>query len=228
MIKKARSHKLTVIVIVLIAGAVAGWRYWDKQLRDKIIPRQFAAVEQGQVYRSGCIHPRLIRKVIEENDIEVIVSLMGQYRPEEAAARELGIELKQYRLDGDGSGDIVLYANAIEHIVRAKEQGKPVLVHCSAGTMRTGAAVAFYRMLVLGQRDNGRIVGEMKKHGWKTRKIHLPDYINRHMYALAAILKDRGVIDKIPNPIPQIESRGATIYTIEELQRTDSVFGKDS
>jgi hypothetical protein len=228
MIKKARSHKLTVTVIVLIAGAVAGWRYWDKQLRDKIIPRQFAAVEQGQVYRSGCIHPRLIRKVIEENDIEVIVSLMGQYRPEEAAARELGIELKQYRLDGDGGGDIVLYANAIEHIVRAKEQGKPVLVHCSAGTMRTGAAVAFYRMLVLGQRDNGRIVGEMKKHGWKTRKIHLPDYINRHMYALAAILKDRGVIDKIPNPIPQIESRGATIYTIEELQRTDSVFGKDS
>ena len=63
-----------------------------------------------------------------------------------------------YKLEGDGSGDINFYAETIEHIVEAKEAEKPILVHCAAGTMRTGAAVAFYRLLVLEEDDNKRIL----------------------------------------------------------------------
>ncbi len=220
--KKKRSKRFNIILTVVLVAVGAGWRYWHKDLRFKVIPRRFAAVEQGQVYRSGLIHPRILRKVLKANDIQIIVSLNGGYKPEEAAAEELGIELKQYRLDGDGSGDITCYANTIEHIVRAKEAGKPILVHCAAGTMRTGAAIAFYRMLVLGQRDNRRILREWKKHGWKTNKTHLPNYVNRNMYRLASILRDRGIIDEIPNPIPQIESRRATTYNFDQLQTMDS------
>lgn len=220
--KKKRSNRFNIILTIVLITVGVGWRYWHKDLRHKVIPRRFAAVEQGQVYRSGLIHPRILRKVLEKNDIQMIVSLRGRYKHEEAVARELGIELKQYRLDGDGSGDITYYANTIEHIVQAKEAGKPILVHCAAGTMRTGAAIAFYRMLVLGERDNRRILREMKKHGWRTKKTHLPNYVNRNMYRLAAILRDRGVIDEIPNPIPQIESRGATTYNLDQLQTMDS------
>ncbi len=220
--EKKRSNRFNIILTIVLVTVGVGWRYWHKDLRHKVIPREFAAVEQGQVYRSGIIHPRILRKVLEKNDIQMIVSLNGSYKPEEAVAQELGIELKQYRLDGDGSGDITYYANTLEHIVRAKEAGKPILVHCAAGTMRTGAAIAFYRMLVLGERDNRRILREMKKHGWRTKKTDLPNYVNRNMYRLAAILRDRGVIDEIPNPIPQIESRGATTYNLDQLQTMDS------
>ncbi len=220
--EKKRSDKFNVILIIVLVTVGVGWRYWHKELRYKVIPREFAAVEQGQVYRSGLIHPRILRKVLEKNDIQMIVSLRGRYKHEEAVARELGIELKQYRLDGDGSGDITYYANTLEHIVRAKEAGRPILVHCAAGTMRTGAAIAFYRMLVLGERDNGRILREMKKHGWRTKKTHLPNYVNRNMYRLASILRGRGIIDEIPNPIPQIESRRVTTYGFEELQTMES------
>ncbi len=220
--EKKRSNKFNIILTIVLVTVGVGWRYWHKDLRHKVIPRRFSAVEQGQVYRSGCIHPRILRKVLEKNDIQMIVSLNGRYKHEEAVAEELGIELKQYRLDGDGSGDITYYANTLEHIVRAKEAGKPILVHCAAGTMRTGAAIAFYRMLVLGERDNRRILREMKKHGWRTKQTDLPNYVNRNMYRLAAILRDRGVIDEIPNPIPQIESRGATTYNFDQLQTMDS------
>lgn len=218
---KPRANRWIVIFIVVLIVA-GGWRYWHKQLRHRVIPRRFGVVEHGQVYRSGKIHPQLIRKVIEKNGIDVIVGLSGRYEPEAAVAEELDLEANWYHLHGDGTGDIRVYADAIENIVEATGQGKAVLVHCSAGTMRTGAAVAFYRMLVQGQCDSRRIVEEMKKYDWKTKDSVLPSYVNRNIYTLAVMLKARGVIDEIPNPIPQIESKGAKTYSLEELRNLDS------
>ena len=216
--RKKSSKRLTVAGVVALVVVGSGWYCWHKDIQFKVIPREFAAVEKGQVYRSGLIHPKIMRKILAENDIQVIVSLSGRYRFEEAIAGELGIELIQYKLEGDGSGDINCYAETIEHIVKAKKARKPILVHCAAGTMRTGAAVAFYRLLVLEERDNKRIVCELRKHGWRTKKVWLPDYVNRNMYGLALILIDRGIIDEVPNPIPQIQSRNATTFSLEELK----------
>lgn len=218
--KKRGSHRWIVILIIVLVVA-GGWRYWHKQLRHRLIPRRFGVVEQGQLYRSGKIHPELIRRVVEKNGIDVIVSLSGSYEPDEMVAEELGLELHQYRLHGDGTGDIRVYADAIENIVEATEQEKAVLVHCSAGTMRTGAAVAFYRMLIQGCRDSGAILEEMRKYDWKTKKTVLPEYVNRNMYTLARILKARGIIDETPEPIPQLECKGVRTYSFDELRMMD-------
>jgi len=219
--KRNGSNRLTTIIIIVLVVA-GGWRYWHKQIRPRVIPRRFGVVEQGQLYRSGKIHPRLLRKVVEKNGIEAIVSLSGRYEPDEIVAEELSLELSQYYLFGDGTGDIRVYADAIEDIVRANNRGKPVLVHCAAGTMRTGAAVAFYRMLVQGQQDSELILRELKKYDWKTKQNMLPQYVNRNMYTLARILKDRGVIRAIPDPIPQLKAEGVRIYSFDELRALDT------
>jgi len=209
------------MVLLLAAGGLVlggAWRYWRKELRHALSPLRFGVVEEGQLYRSGCIHGRLLRGVVEENGIGVIISLMGRYEPDEAVAKELGLELKQYLLKGNGTGDINIYADVIEDIVGAQEQGKAVLVHCTAGRMRTGAAVAFYRMLIQGESDSGSIVEEMIEFGWKPHRTVLPNYINENVHELARILKARGVIDEIVNPLPQIEYEGVKTFSGEEVQ----------
>ena len=211
-----------IIIALVIATAIFGYRYWDKTLRDKLIPRRFAAVEEGVLYRSGCIDDRLIRNVLKKHNIQLIVSLMGQYPVEEQAAKDLGIELKQYRLDGDGRGDITVYADALEDVMRAKEQNKPALIHCVSGTMRSGAFTEFYRIIFEGQRDSKKIIRELKKYNWKTDQTDLPEYMNRNMYKLTSMLKERGVLDEIPDPLPQIEFKGVKTYTLEELKKLDS------
>ena len=218
--KKKKDHT-AVIIIVIVALSILGYRYWDKSLKDKIIPKRFAAIEEGKLYRSGCIHERLIRGVLKEHNIQLIVSLMGQYPVEEQVADEMGISLREYRLDGDGTGDIEVYANALEDVTKSLNEDKPALIHCVSGTMRSGAFTAFYRMLIKRERDYKKITDEMKKYNWKTDQLELPDYMNRNMYTLASMLKERGVIDEIPNPLPQIQFPGVKIYTLDELISID-------
>lgn len=226
MAKNKSNHLNTVIIVVVVAAAIFGYRTWDKKIKDQLIPRRFAAIVDGKIYRSGCLHERLIEKTLKEHNIQVIVSLMGKYETEEAAAENLGIELNQYRLDGDGRGDITVYANALEDVVRAEQNDKPVLIHCVSGTMRSGAFTAFYRMLFQGQTDSKKLIAEMRKYNWKTDQTYLPEYMNRNMYKLCSMLVERGVLDKIPDPLPQIQFKGVETYTLDQLKKLDKADGE--
>src|ERR1700690_3705806 len=113
-------------VVVAFLAASAAWlnHSWSHDWQYLFHPRAWYVVEDGKLYRSGQIAPRLITDVLRGHHIRVIVALT-QRKPGEVAqdtedrsARALGIEQFRFPLDGDGTGDIRMYEGAVEEMVR--------------------------------------------------------------------------------------------------------------
>lgn len=140
-----------IVAGVLIALAVVGYR---NLVHPNIFPKRFGVVEPGQVYRSGKLTPAALTKVVREHNIRTVVDLGAwvEDTPENRRANQreqdtteaLGAERHVFQLIGDASGDPNQYTEALRIILDPVNQ--PVLVHCGAGTERTGCLVAMYRM----------------------------------------------------------------------------------
>ncbi len=197
-----------ILLGILIAVA------WNNGLRDRLMPKNFGVVEPGVLYRSGQISRWQIEPTLRKYNIKLIVALsahagasqMPNIDAEIKIANALGIQRVLFPLGGDGTGQIEQYALAIAAIDQAKKQGKPVLVHCIAGTARTGGVIATYEMLV-ENRSPADAFEQMRTYGHDpTANPHLLDYINAHMAELAAKLVERHVIDRVPNPLPVLQA----------------------
>jgi len=205
---RPRHRRRRSLVLILLAVALV-W-LWSSCACRWVFPKRWGVVEEGAVYRSGQLSAMLVKRTLTRHHIQVIVDLTDHdadrldHAVELRAARELGILDFNFPLSGDGTGDIRHYAEAIAAIVKAKNAGKPVLVHCVAGAMRTGGVIAAYRLLV-ERADPEAVRKEMMRYGWKPRKNRvLIDYLNAHMAELARLLVERGVIENVPDPLPQL------------------------
>ncbi|MDO9542450.1 MAG: dual specificity protein phosphatase family protein [Kiritimatiellia bacterium] len=196
------------LVVIALLLAFAGWEVFKYQL----VPKRFGVVEQGKIFRSGRIAPPLLHKTLRKHGIKVIVDLTDDFslqdpacRAEQEATEELGINRYNFPLRGDGTGNITNYARAISAIKQAKDENKPVLVHCAAGAQRTGGVIASYRLLVEKQMPV-TAYAELTRYGWKSRskdKILL-EYLNDHMAELNSLLQEMEVIRRERRSIPQI------------------------
>ena len=109
-----------------------------------------------------------------------------------------------FPLRGNGTGRIERYADAIETLVRSQHSGIPALVHCYAGTQRTGAFVSFYRLLIRGDRPD-KVYEDLGRYGWDPGSDRvLLDYVNSHMRVMADLLVQRHVLDHVPDEIPRL------------------------
>lgn len=210
MPEKRPNHALRAVIVVAVI-ALGIW-IWDAN-KYRIFPKRFGVVEQGSIYRSGQIHPDLVEKTLRKHGIQVVVSLMGvdpndiNQKAEQAAVEKLGLEFKRFPLLGDGTGDLENYVKAIEAMVAAKKANEPVLVHCAAGAQRTGGIVAFYRLLVEG-REPDAVYRELRRYDWRDKPGHpLLPYLNENMQAMAERLLELGIIEKIPDPLPQLTGK---------------------
>jgi protein-tyrosine phosphatase len=192
-----------------IAIGLAIWA-WFGIIRYNIIPKRFGVVEQRRIYRSGQISAPLIKKILTKYNIRVIIDLTSadpndrDKQAEKQAAAELNIRILRYPLRGNGTGDVNYYASAVAAIANAEKQNLPVLVHCAAGTQRTGGVIAAYRLLVQ-KKDPAFVISETKRYGWNSKdNPALVPYLNSNMAELAMLLKQSGAIDEIPAPLPQL------------------------
>jgi protein tyrosine phosphatase (PTP) superfamily phosphohydrolase (DUF442 family) len=204
---KRQSKRLAAVILgmCLLGGAV--W-FWDGVAQDRLIPKRWAAVEGHRIYRSGQLSAFLVKRTLARHGIKVIVALTGDdpqdkdQAAEVKAAAELGIELLRFPLSGDGTGDVNNYAGAVAAVIQAERQGKPVLVHCAAGAQRTGGTIAFYQLLV-DKKPPAAVIQELKQHGWNPkRNPKLLPYINENLARIATILRARGLLDEVPDPLP--------------------------
>jgi protein tyrosine phosphatase (PTP) superfamily phosphohydrolase (DUF442 family) len=201
--------------VALVLLGLAGWYVSANagRWKDRFVPRKFRAVDAGQIFASGQIDRHLIRGVLADNHINTIVALVSDdptdpdVQAELQAVKDMGIQRFIDPLLGDGTGDIHQYANAVQQMVDARKAGRVVLVHCSSGAQRTNGAVYFYRVLV--QHANADDAArEMLRNGHDPdHSPNLIPYLNSHIGEMAQLLKDRGVIDSVPDPLPQISVR---------------------
>lgn len=204
------NHILRTILIIAVIGL--GIWIWDAT-KYRFFPKRFGVVEQGKIYRSGQLHPALVEKTLRKYGIQVVISLTGDVpqdpfqAAENTAVEKLGLEFKRFPLMGDGTGDLDSYVKAIEAVIEAKEEGKPVLVHCAAGAQRTGGTFAFYRLLVEG-RDPDFVYRELRKYKWRDKPdAPLIPYLNKHMQEVAERLMALGILNRIPDPLPKLTSK---------------------
>ena len=73
----------------------------------------------------------------------------AQWQANQDVADELGVTRYAIHMSGDGRANPNGYLAALR--ILADPANQPALVHCAAGTERTGAAVVLYRHLVQGQ-----------------------------------------------------------------------------
>jgi len=205
-----RHRWFTLGLCAAVLLSVSGWFAWENYLEDLFFPRRWGVVEEGRIYRSGLIHKSLVKSTLVRHNIGVVVSLINEecWREDQNAERqavaELGIERIVLPLGGNGTGNIHRYAEAIAAIVRAKKQGKAVLVHCTAGTSRTGGVICMYRILVQGT-PPAQALAEMRRYKFNPKKNpELIKFLNDNMGTLARMLVEMGVIERVPDPLPRI------------------------
>jgi protein tyrosine phosphatase (PTP) superfamily phosphohydrolase (DUF442 family) len=207
-----RSRRWWLWAIAFLLAALGIWFVCDNagRWKDRLIARKLRTVDAGQIYASGQIDRHLIRRVLGDDRIQVIVCLVADdpsdpdVAAELAASKELSIERFVDPLGGDGTGDFHSYADAVMQMAAAQKSGKPVLVHCSSGAQRSNGATYLYRVLV-EHWDADAAAREMFRNGHDPRaNPALIPYLNLHIGEIAAILVDKGVIDHIPDPLPQI------------------------
>ncbi len=132
----------TIGVVALVAGAWAGY------LR---LSGNFHSIEQGAIYRSAQLSGSQFAERIRENGIKTILNLRGNnagrswYDEEIKASEMAGVRHIDYPISSgrELTDDQV---NELTGILRSAP--RPLLIHCEAGSDRTGLTSALYELLV--------------------------------------------------------------------------------
>jgi len=163
-----RRTAAAVAVVILAAGA--GGLLW---VRGNALPKRFGVVEAGRLYRCGEITPRQLERVASEHGIRTVLSLLNPEVPESIAERQaaerLGLRWTNVPLPGDGAST----AEQRERIkaVLFDPTAAPLLVHCAAGTNRTGLAIGLYRIHQQGWSVQ-QVLEEMRRYGFEDLPKH--------------------------------------------------------
>jgi protein tyrosine/serine phosphatase len=154
-------------VVVLLSGASA-LRWHANRL-----PKRFAPVVLGRLYRSGSVTPAQLERLHRELGIQRVVCLLDTNAAvttaERDAAAGLGLDWRNIPLTGNGAS---LPEDRRQILaLLADPNAPPTLVHCSAGTNRTGLAVGLYR-LHCQHWPLSDVLAEMKQFGFDDLPKH--------------------------------------------------------
>lgn len=132
---------LIAIAALLLAFAMAWWQ-------SRVLPKRFAAVVPGRVYRGGSVTPEQLDYLKREYHIRTVLSLLNPEVPESvaerAAAKQLGLMWINVPLPGNGAS--TPHQRTLIKQALFDESLQPIFVHCAAGTNRTGLAIGMYRL----------------------------------------------------------------------------------
>ena len=148
--RRAVTSKRPVLLALLVFVTVVAVVLIIKHGRHHVWPKRFAVVEPGRRYRAGYCEPGPLTDIIREHKVKTILTLLSnepdkpEQQKEEAVAKREGVEILRIPMPGDGRGEFAQLDAAAAAMADSSRQ--PMLVHCSAGVNRTGAAYVAYRL----------------------------------------------------------------------------------
>lgn len=157
---------VALLAIACAAATVA----WQSAARW---PKRFAPVVEGQLYRSGAVSPQQLERLQRAYGIRRVLCLLNSNAPETEAERgvaeRLGIEWHNVPLPGDGASTPEDRRQILALL--SDTNGGPTLVHCAAGTNRTGLAVGLYRLRCQGW-SLSQVMEELREFGFEDEPHH--------------------------------------------------------
>ena len=141
MHRPRRSVWLIAVAALVFAFGLAWWQ-------ARVLPKRFAPVVAGRLYRGGAVSPDQLERLKREYHIRTVLSLLNPEAPESIAERDaakrLGLMWINVALPGNGASTPDQRARIKDALFDDSLQ--PLFVHCAAGTNRTGLAVGMYRL----------------------------------------------------------------------------------
>jgi tyrosine-protein phosphatase SIW14 len=154
------------VALVTAGGGIAWWR-------SAHIPKRFAAVVPGRLYRAGELTPTQLEYLHRTYGVERVLSLLDPEAPESqaerAAAQRLGVTWENVPLRGNGESTAAQRARVLELL--CTPDAPPTLVHCAAGANRTGLAIGLYRLHVQHW-PLERVMAELRSFGFDDLPKH--------------------------------------------------------
>ena len=212
---RARRIQLAALIVLLAVGAGVTWR---KALWPQIAPKNFGVVQvddQRQIYRSGELTVSATEHVVERFGVRTIIDL-GAHEPgtpEERIAQKtadaFGVRRIRLDLEGDATGNPNEYVEALR--IMTDPAAQPVLVHCAAGSERTGCLVAMYRQLEQGwDPDLAYQETRLYRHS-SERNPRLREMLDSFTGAVARALETGETIEYDPSNPPSLEPAPAPV-----------------
>jgi tyrosine-protein phosphatase SIW14 len=203
----ARSGAASTLVLAILAVLAVALTF-KPAIRANVFPKNFGIVDEGRVYRAGQMSPAAFQSVLEQYQIRTIIDFGAFERDSRGERRNqriadtMGIPRYRYDLDGYARGNPNSYAQALRMMTDPAFQ--PVLIHCGAGSERTGCAVILYNNLTRGVSfEEGLERAQDYKHR-PHRNPHLREVVERYGQL---ILESYRTGESIPGVDPLPEAR---------------------
>ena len=115
------------------------------------ISKNFAVVEEGQLYRSAQLNEDELTEIVNKYHIKTVISLRGSpertyfYEPESETLAKLGVRFEYIGM----SDSFYPHQDEVKKIINIYQNSAgPVLIHCRVGADRTGLAAALYERFI--------------------------------------------------------------------------------
>lgn len=170
-IARWRSARLALALgLVSLIGSLmlAAWIAWPGR-----VAKRFGVVEAGALYRSGLVTPGQLARLQRAHGVRRVVSFLdpraAESVAERRACRALGLTYENVPLRGNGASS----AADRERILALVSDGSagPTLLHCAAGSNRTGLAVGLYRITQQGW-SLELVFEELREYGFENGEQH--------------------------------------------------------
>ncbi len=118
------------------------------------LARNFHEVDPGKLYRSAQLSEDELKDVIAQYGIKTIINLQGKrpgqewYETEQKVTQEFNVQMVNVEM---AVASIPKRFEFLKLLEAYKNAERPILVHCRAGSDRTGEAVAIYQMEYMGK-----------------------------------------------------------------------------
>ncbi len=131
---------------------------------------------QPNIYRSAQLSKQDLAKLIKDKNIQVILNLRGKipdalwYQDEISLCKDLGLEHYDIGLSNSEAPSRQSLLSILDLLDQIKLKNQNLLIHCRAGSDRTGLVSSMARLYVYG--DSSR---EARAKGFTWLYGHLPD-----------------------------------------------------